>query len=409
MMHGALRRVIRRSAALTARRPLLSLLAAASLLAGPTAHADIDILNPPGRLVDIGGYRLHIDCRGDGGPTVVMESGLGGTSLEWLPVQGFLSHYGRVCTYDRAGNGWSDLGPQPRTTSTIVEELKTLLEAAGERPPFVLVGHSFGGYTAQLFAERYPSLTAGVVLVDSSHPDQVARFLAPPLNLNTAPGKETGAVMLMSGPPQLPAHLPEEVQLPAMMLMASRKARMTVAQEYLYFRDSGEEVRNAGTMPAVPMVVVTRGIAERDPSVPGAAMIESRWMTMQDELARQSPHSAHIVADRSGHHIHLDQPRLIVDAVTMVLDFARASMTERQVAAAMPVGSTWLAFADATWRSDSLHRPQPNELPIAQIRDPFALRTVVGHLAWTPMPRAQRVSYGEYPADTDINNVSYVQ
>jgi pimeloyl-ACP methyl ester carboxylesterase len=386
----------------------LFFLAAAGLLLGSPAHADIDILNPPGRMVDIGGYRLYIDCRGEGSPTVVMEAGLGGISLEWLPAQRFLSHYGRVCSYDRAGNGWSDLGPQPRSTSVIVDELMALLNAAGEKGPFVLVGHSFGGYTAQMFAERYPEQTAGIVLVDSSHPDQVARFLAPPLSLNTAPGKETGAVMLMSGPPQLPAHLPEEAHLPAMMLMASRKARMTVAQEYLYFRDSGEEVMREGDMPPVPMVVITRGVAERDPSEPGAAMIESRWMTMQDELAGKSPRSAHIVADRSGHHVHLDQPRLVVDAVTMVLDFARES-TGGPLDASVHVASTWLAFADATWRSDRLHRPYPNELPIAQFREQVVLRAMAGHLAWTPKPRTQRVSYREDPAASGFSPVSYIQ
>lgn len=408
MMHGALHKVVRRFAAVAARRPLLSLLPAAALLLGTPAHADIDILNPPGRLVDIGGYRLHIDCRGEGSPTVIMEAGLGGVSLEWLPAQRFLSHYGRVCTYDRAGNGWSDMGPMPRTSSVIADELLALLNAAGERGPFVLVGHSFGGYTAQMFAERYPYLTAGLVLVDSSHPDQVARFLAPPLSLNTAPGKGTSAVMLMSGPPQIPEHLPEEVQVPAMMLMASRKARMTVAQEYLYFRDSGEEVSHEGKMPSVPMVVITRGIAERDAAAPGAAMIESRWMEMQDDLAAMSSRSAHIVADHSGHHIHLDQPRLIVDAVTMVLDFARAKMADRHLGGGNPA-STWLAFADATWRTDRLHRPQPNELPIAQVRQHLAVRAVAGHLAWTPQPRAQRISYGDYPGAGGLSQVSFIQ
>jgi hypothetical protein len=214
--------------------------------------------------------------------------------------------------------------------------------------------------------------------------------------------------MLMSGPPQIPEHLPEEMQGPAMMLMASRKARMTVAQEYLYFRDSGEEVMREGRMPSVPMVVITRGIAERDPLAPGAAMIESRWMKMQDDLASLSSRSAHIVADHSGHHIHLDQPRLIVDAVTMVLDFARASMADRH-AVATNVASTWLAFADATWRTDRLHRPQPNELPIAQLSRHLAMRAVAGHLAWTPQPRAQRVSYGDYPNAGGLSQLSFIR
>jgi pimeloyl-ACP methyl ester carboxylesterase len=393
MMHGALIRTATpaRTIRIALAIPLL-MLATLCLLDCRLAHAEeLDILNPPGRLVDIGGYRLHIDCRGEGSPTVVMEAGLGGVSLEWLPVQRFLSHYGRVCSYDRAGNGWSDPGPQPRTTSVIVEELHALLHKAQIPGPYVLVGHSFGGYTAQLFAERYPELVAGLVLIDSSHPDQVARFLAPPLNMNTAPSRNTAGVMLLSGPPAAQANLPEEAKVPSMMLMASRKARMTVAQEYLYFRDSGESIMRQGGIPPVPLVVITRGRAERGAEDPRSPTIESLWMQLQDELAQLSPRSAHLVADRSGHHIHLDQPQLVVDAVTMVLDFARARHAGSPAAG---TASTWLAFNGATWRKDNLHRTPARELALGPGNGQLAALTpTAGHLAWTREPSDQRVSY----------------
>ncbi len=401
MMHGALIRTATPPRAINiARRALLVMLAAISLLDRRLALAEeLDILNPPGRLVDIGGYRLHINCRGEDSPTVVMEAGLGGVSLEWLPVQRFLSHYGRVCTYDRAGNGWSDPGPQPRTTSVIVDELHALLHTARIPGPYVLVGHSFGGYTAQLFAARYPGLVAGLVLVDSSHPDQVARFLAPPLNMNTAPGRNTAGLMLLSGPPGPQAGLPEEAQVPSMMLMSSRKARLTVAQEYLYFRDSGESIMRQEGIPAVPLVVITRGRAERASGDPRTPMIEALWMQLQDELAQLSPHTAHLVADRSGHDIHLDQPQLVVDAITMVLDFARAGHAGAPAASA---GSTWLAFNGATWRMDNLHRTPVHEPPLRAGHGQLAaLGPTAGHLAWTRKPSDQRVPY--------LQDVRYLQ
>lgn len=114
-------------------------------------------------------YRLHIECSGRGAPAVILDAGLGGSSLEWVFVVERLRRLTKVCTYDRAGYGGSDTGPLPRTSSRIVSELKHLLESAGVAPPYVLAGHSFGGYNMQLFARRFPSLVAGLVLVDTSH------------------------------------------------------------------------------------------------------------------------------------------------------------------------------------------------------------------------------------------------
>ena len=121
---------------------------------------------PPGRLVDLGSHRLHLLESGRGRPTIVLEAGLMSTVLSWGDLQHKLSQSHRVVSYDRAGLGWSDPGPMPRTAHRIVEELHTLLERAAIPPPYVLVGHSFGGLTMPLFAARFPEETAGMVLVD---------------------------------------------------------------------------------------------------------------------------------------------------------------------------------------------------------------------------------------------------
>src|SRR5947207_6821784 len=138
------------------------------------AHAQADSVPPPfpapGRLVDVGGWRLHLNCTGDARPaqpTVILETGVGDFSVEWSLVQPGVARFARVCSYDRAGDGWSDIGPHPRTFRQIVYELHTLLDKAGVKPPFVLVGHSYGGWLVRLYASTYPAEVAGMVLVEA--------------------------------------------------------------------------------------------------------------------------------------------------------------------------------------------------------------------------------------------------
>jgi pimeloyl-ACP methyl ester carboxylesterase len=128
---------------------------------------------PPGEMVDVGGHSLHINCVGQGSPTVVLDAGSGEWSAQWVRVQQEVSYTTRVCAYDRAGMGWSEMGPEPRDARRISGELHTLLGKAGIEGPYVLVGHSFGGMYMQTYAARYPDEVVGVALVDSSTgPDQ---------------------------------------------------------------------------------------------------------------------------------------------------------------------------------------------------------------------------------------------
>jgi hypothetical protein len=139
---------------------------------------DLPPLPPSGRLIDIGGWRLHLSCTGQSRasqPTVILESGIGDFSVEWSLVQPGVSQFARVCSYDRAGDGWSEMGPHPRTFHQIVYELHTLLDKAGVKPPFVLVGHSYGGWLVRQYQSVYPSEVAAIVLVEAGAPHHAER------------------------------------------------------------------------------------------------------------------------------------------------------------------------------------------------------------------------------------------
>ena len=135
----------------------------------------------PGQLVDVGGYKMHIYCTGQGSPTVILDAGMGDSFISWHKVQPQIAKLTRVCSYDRPGIGYSDSSPRPRTSKDFAQELHALLQNAGIPPPYVLVGHSMGGFDVRLYASLYRSEVAGMVLVDSSHPEQQKR-LPPALN-----------------------------------------------------------------------------------------------------------------------------------------------------------------------------------------------------------------------------------
>src|SRR5918993_1702786 len=149
---------------------------------------------PPGQMVGVGGHSLHINCVGRGSPAVVLDAGSGGFSAHWVRVQREVSGTTRVCAYDRAGMGWSEMGPQPRDARQITSELHTLLKGANIEGPYVLVGHSFGGMYMQTYAARYPEEVAGVALVDSStDPDQFSQ--RPEAPESHEPQKQTSAAV----------------------------------------------------------------------------------------------------------------------------------------------------------------------------------------------------------------------
>jgi pimeloyl-ACP methyl ester carboxylesterase len=272
----------------------------------------------PGRLIDVGGYRLHLSCNGTsrpGSPTVILDAGLNETSLGWSKVQPGVASFTRVCSYDRAGYGWSDTGPLPRTAGRMVTELHTLLTRAGVAGPYILVGHSDGGLTMQLYTYTYPQQVAGLVLVESAHADQ---FRYPEL-------QATGAGLLPICEALSPfgiarlfgfwngsvAQYPPSAQPAAKAQFYQTRHCQTVSDEYAAFEASSAQVRAARhPLGRLPLVVLTRG-----------KQVDAAWQTLQKELASLSTNSKQMIATRSDHQIQLEQPDLVIAAIKQVLDF----------------------------------------------------------------------------------------
>ncbi len=276
----------------------------------------------PGQRIDIGGHRLYIDCRGTGEPTVVIDAGMGGFSLEWRHVQEHLERQVRVCTYDRAGYGYSDPGPAPRTSARIAAELHELLHKAEIPGPYLLVGHSFGGYNIRYFASQYPDEVSGLVLVDASHPQQFERFPADTQRRQTTPTPPGGTRIWISRA-VMPDNYPADLRQRAYLLMNMRKARQAQMEEFRSFMASATEVSKAPSLPDVPILVLSRG-RQAWPETAHGDRMERIWMNLQMDLGNLSNHTLHMIAAESGHLIHFDQPEAVSQAVLLTVTAARS-------------------------------------------------------------------------------------
>ena len=265
----------------------------------------------------IGDHSLHIHCQGSGSPVVIFESGLGGTSLDWSRVQPNVAKFTKACSYDRAGYGFSGAGPRPRNSARIVSELNKLLGYGGAAPPYVLVGHSFGGLNVSLFARSFPGKTAGIVLVDAAHEDQFMRFE----RANVGPVLPKNGRFIIGNHLQVSEHLPGELQLLARQLAAKPSAVASLYSELRHFRTSAAQVRAAHPLPHVPLVVITRKIdSEAD-----LTALDREWLGLQRELAALSSRGRLVMAQTEEHYIQLRTPSVVVDAIRTVIEETRAS------------------------------------------------------------------------------------
>lgn len=293
---------------------------------------------PPGQLVDVGGYKLHLNCTGQGSPTIVLDAGLGESSLSWSKVQPEAAKFTRVCSYDRAGYAWSEISPSPRTSEQIVNELHTLLKNADVKPPYVLAGHSFGGFNVRLFAARYPDETAGLVLVDSSHEDQFER-LPPSFRASGAINflmksvpwlTRLGILRILDQPAGNVKNYAPEVQPLARSIGFKSKAHDAAAAEFQSLLESAAQVK-AIKMPNgslllgdKPLTVLMQGQQKQVPPQATADEIEEfkkLWRVLQEDLATRSSRGDLIVAEKSGHYILLEEPNLVIDALRRACEF----------------------------------------------------------------------------------------
>ncbi len=286
----------------------------------------------PGDMVDAGGYDLHLYCRGEvGAPTVVMDSGLGGTVLDWQLVQPEVAEFARVCTYDRGGMGWSEPGDQPRTSQQIVKELHTLLGNAGVEGPYVLVGHSFGGTDMQVYASRYPDEVAGMVLVDSALEDEEAVTLTRSLQPSPLLLKSLATIGLMRLPYALGAETPgltsRELEDEQAAISSHRKHVFAIADETSSLEESFAQNRaHPMSLGDKPLMVLTAGSVQTEDtglSPEQADQLDKLHSESQAALKRRSENAKQIIAEDSGHYIQVDQPALVIDAVRQVVEAAR--------------------------------------------------------------------------------------
>jgi pimeloyl-ACP methyl ester carboxylesterase len=266
---------------------------------------------PPGRLVDIGGYRLHLWCTGDGAPAVILDAGLGGTSTGWGFVQPEVARFTRVCSYDRAGMGYSDPGPSPRTARRIASELAELLARGGITGPVVLAGESIAGFNVRVFASDHPERSAGLVLVDASHEDDahevpgIARFV---------PLLSTMGVFRLLGVSfgQRVESLAPAVQRYAQATRFRPAGYQATADEIMHIGETVSEVRTTRRKLTIPVLVVT-----------GARGADANWRRLQQDEASLSERGCLMTAQHSGHVIPIDQPKVVVDAIRTVVQLAR--------------------------------------------------------------------------------------
>jgi pimeloyl-ACP methyl ester carboxylesterase len=278
----------------------------------------------PGQLYDVGGYRLHLACTGSGSPTVVLQSGLGGTSASWARIAPAVAGTTRVCAYDRAGQGWSEDAPHEQDGNAAAADLHALLDRAGENGPYVLVGHSIGGDHAMVYAARHPEQVAGMVLLDATDPSRAT-------GAEAASAEAPGAVALLPSvtrlgigrllPTSFWSALPEPAAAQVQAFASSPRGLRNARDEYATIPALLVQAQTLTTLGSTPLVVLTAAGHESD----------AAWNAAQDRMAALSTNSSHRFAD-APHAGLVDEERGGAASVTAIDDVVRAVRTGQRLA-----------------------------------------------------------------------------
>ena len=307
---------------------------------------------PPGRLVEIGTHRLHLHCAGEGSPAVIFDAALGASSLSWSLVHPAIARVTRACSYDRAGFGWSDAGPLPRTAGRIADELHRLVRLGDVPGPYVLVGHSYGGLVMRLFALRHTEDVAGLVLIEPAIPEEWADPTAAQQSsidrgvrlcrhgVRAARSGLASVVSLLVGLRAIPAAR-------ALVALVSRgalrrddegilapiwklppEARRLLGRMWTrpqFFEALGSQIEHVCQSATAVLHEAPADFGDLPVTVISSAAAGERRMTADLTLARQSTQGRHVVAAESGHWIPLDAPQVVIDAIAEVVQRVRVS------------------------------------------------------------------------------------
>lgn len=254
--------------------------------------------SPLGKLVDVGGYRVHLYCTGEGSPTVLV---VGGYSVDWALVQPEVAKFTRICTYDVAGTAWSDAGPSA-TCGDRVSEIHRLFDKAGIKGPVVLVGFSVGGLVSRYYAERFPADVGAMVMVDH------AFMPAKP------PASSTGPVVIFQTPITFTAEETSDFKrLPERMQELHRwaEARKPAVDHAATADDCLVQLKTARSLGSMPLIVVSTGNEARG------------YAELQAQLLALSSRSQQMKAERSFHSVEIDQPEVVIEAIRRAVHFSQ--------------------------------------------------------------------------------------